>query len=66
MNETPTISITFKFEGERSVRTITSEFENDGNYDTLIKIVSETQLMFYNLGYSNELVEQAVKESNIF
>jgi len=66
MNETQTISIAFKFEGEQSIRTITSEFVNDGNYETLMKIVTETQLMFYNLGYSNELVEQAVKEANIF
>lgn len=66
MNETPTISISFKFEEERSVRTIESTFPNNGDYETLKQIVRETQLMFYNLGYSNELVEQAVHESNIF
>lgn len=66
MNETPTISISFKFEEERSVRIIQSDFPNNGDYETLKKIVSETQLMFYNLGYANELVEQAVHESNIF
>lgn len=66
MNETPTISIIFKFEEERSVRTITSELPYTGDFENLKKIVSEAQLMLYNLGYSNELVEQAVKESNIF
>jgi mevalonate kinase len=66
MNETPTISIIFKFEEERSVRTITSELPYTGDFENLKQIVSEAQLMLYNLGYSNELVEQAVKESNIF
>lgn len=66
MNETPTISISFKFEDERSVRTITSDFPNNGDFETLKRIVTETQLMFFHLGYSHELVEQAVNEANIF
>ena len=66
MNETPTISITFRFEEERSVRILQTDLPYTGYFENLKKIVSETQLMFYNLGYSNELVEQAVKESNIF
>ena len=66
MNETPTITIIFKFEEERSVRILQTDLPYTGDFDNLKKIVSETQLMFYNLGYSNELVEQAVKESNIF
>lgn len=66
MNETPTISIIFKFEEERSVRILQTDLPYTGDFDNLKKIVSETQLMFYNLGYSNELVEQAVHESNIF
>ena len=66
MNETPTISIIFKFEEERSVRILQTDLPYTGDFENLKKIVSETQLMFYNLGYSNELVEQAVNESNIF
>ena len=66
MNETPTISITFKFEEERSVRILQTDLPYTGDFDNLKEIVRETQLMLYNLGYSNELVEQAVKESNIF
>jgi hypothetical protein len=66
MNETPTISIIFRFEEERSVRILQTDLPYTGDFENLKKIVSETQLMFYNLGYSNELVEEAVKESNIF
>ena len=66
MNETPTISIIFRFEEERSVRILQTDLPYTGDFENLKKIVSETQLMFYNLGYSNELVEQAVNESNIF
>ena len=66
MNETPTISITFKFEEERSVRILQTDLPYTGDFDNLKEIVRETQLMLYNLGYSNELVEQAVKEVNIF
>ena len=66
MNETPTISITFRFEEERSVRILQTDLPYTGDFDNLKEIVRETQLMLYNLGYSNELVEQAVKESNIF
>ena len=66
MNETPTISIIFKFEEERSVRILQTDLPYTGDFDNLKEIVRETQLMLYNLGYSNELVEQAVKESNIF
>lgn len=66
MNETPTISITFRFEEERSVRILQTDLPYTGDFENLKKIVSETQLMFYNLGYSHELVEQAVNESNIF
>ena len=66
MNEKPTISIIFKFEEERSVRILQTDLPYTGDFENLKKIVSETQLMFYNLGYSNELVEQAVNESNIF
>ncbi len=66
MNETPTITISFKFnEGDKS-RAIESTFPYTGDFNNLKQIVSETQLMLYNLGYSNELVEQAVHESNIF
>ena len=66
MNETPTITISFKFEEERSVRILQTDLPYTGDFDNLKEIVRETQLMLYNLGYSNELVEQAVKESNIF
>lgn len=66
MNETPTISIIFKFEEERSVRILQTDLPYTGDFENLKKIVTEAQLMLYNLGYSNELVEQAVKESNIF
>ena len=66
MNETPTISIIFKFEEERSVRILQTDLPYTGDFENLKEIVRETQLMLYNLGYSNELVEQAVKESNIF
>ena len=66
MNETPTISIIFKFEEERSVRILQTDLPYTGDFENLKKIVSETQLMFYNLGYSNELVDQAVNETNIF
>ena len=66
MYETPTITISFKFEEERSVRILQTDLPYTGDFDNLKKIVSEAQLMFYNLGYSNELVEQAVHESNIF
>ena len=66
MNETPTITITFKFEEERSVRIVQTDLPYTGDFENLKEIIKETQLMFYNLGYSNELVEQAVKESNIF
>lgn len=66
MNETPTITISFKFnEGDKS-RTIESTLPYSGDFNNLKQIVSEAQLMLYNLGYSNELVEQAVNESNIF
>ena len=66
MNETPTITISFKFNEGDKLRSIESTLPNTGDFDCLLKIVSETQLMFYNLGYSHELVEQAVHESNIF
>ena len=66
MNETPTISITFKFEEERSVRILQTDLPYTGDFENLKEIVRETQLMLYNLGYSNELVDQAVHESNIF
>ena len=66
MNETPTISIIFKFEEERSVRILQTDLPYTGDFENLKEIIKETQLMLYNLGYSNELVEQAVKESNIF
>ena len=66
MNETPTITISFKFEEERSVRILQTDLPYTGDFENLKEIVRETQLMLYNLGYSNELVEQAVKESNIF
>ena len=66
MNETPTITLSFKFEEERSVRILQTDLPYTGDFDNLKEIVRETQLMLYNLGYSNELVEQAVKESNIF
>ena len=66
MNETPTISIIFKFEEERSVRILQTDLPYTGDFENLKEIVRETQLMLYNLGYSNELVEQAVKEVNIF
>jgi hypothetical protein len=56
MNETPTISIIFKFEEERSVRILQTDLPYTGDFENLKKIVSETQLMLYNLGYSNELV----------
>jgi hypothetical protein len=66
MNETPTITISFKFnEGDKS-RAIESTLPYTGDFENLKQIVSEAQLMFYNLGYSHELVEQAVNESNIF
>lgn len=66
MNETPTITISFKFNEGDKLRTIESTFPYTGDFNNLKQIVSEAQLMFYNLGYSNELVEQAVHESNIF
>ena len=66
MNETPTISIIFKFEEERSVRILQTDLPYTGDFENLKEIIKETQLMLYNIGYSNELVEQAVKESNIF
>ena len=66
MNETPTISITFRFEEERSVRILQTDLPYTGDFENLKEIIKETQLMLYNIGYSNELVEQAVKESNIF
>lgn len=66
MNETPTISIIFRFEEERSVRILQTDLPYTGDFENLKQIVREAQLMFYNLGYSNELVEKAVHESNIF
>ena len=66
MNETPTISIIFRFEEDRSVRILQTDLPYTGDFDNLKQIVSQAQLMFYNLGYSHELVEQAVNESNIF
>lgn len=66
MNEQPTITITFRIEEDRSVRLIETQIPYTGDFDNLKEIVTETQLCLYRLGWGDESVHQAVKESNIF
>lgn len=66
MNEEPTITISFRFEEDRSVRLIETQIPYTGEFDNFKEIVSEAQLMFYRLGWSDELVEKAIKETKIF
>ena len=66
MNETPTITISFKFNEGNKSRKIESTLPYTGEFNSLKEIVSESQLLFFHLGYTHELVEQAVNEANIF
>lgn len=66
MNEQPTITISFRIEEYRSVRIIETQIPYTGDFDNLKEIVTEAQLCLYRLGWGDESVEQAVKETNIF
>lgn len=63
MNESPTITISFRIEEDRSVRIIESQLPYTGKFDNLKEIVSEAQLMFYRLGWAGESVEKAIEET---
>lgn len=66
MNETPTITISFRIEEDRSVRIIETQIPYTGEFENLKQIVTETQLCLYRLGWGDEDVDQYVKETNIF
>ena len=66
MNEQPTITISFRIEEDRSVRIIEAQIPYTGDFENLKQIVTESQLCLYRLGWGDESVEQAVKETNIF
>ena len=66
MNEQPTITISFRIEEDRSVRIIETQIPYTGEFENLKQIVTETQLCLYRLGWADENVDQAVKETNIF
>ena len=66
MNETPTITISFRIEEDRSVRIIETQIPYTGDFENLKEIITQTQLCLYRLGWGDENVEQAVKEANIF
>lgn len=66
MNETSTITISFRIEEDRSVRIIETQIPYTGEFENLKEIVTETHLCLFRLGWVTENVEQAVKEANIF
>ena len=66
MNEQPTITISFRIEEDRSVRIIETQIPYTGDFENLKQIVAQSQLCLYRLGWGDESVEQAVKETNIF
>lgn len=66
MTDQPTITISFRIEEDRSVRIIETQIPYTGDFENLKQIVTETQLCLYRLGWGDENVEQAVKETNIF
>ena len=66
MTDQPTITISFRIEEDRLVRIIETQIPYTGDFDNLKEIVTEAQLCLYRLGWGDESVEQAVKETNIF
>ena len=66
MTDQPTITISFRIEEDRSVRIIETQIPYTGDFENLKQIVMESQLCLYRLGWGDESVEQAVKETNIF
>lgn len=66
MNETSTITISFRIEEDRSVRIIETQIPYTGEFENLKEIVTETQLCLYRLGWGDEDVDQYVKETNTF
>lgn len=66
MTDQPTITISFRIEEDRSVRIIETQIPYTGEFENLKQIVMESQLCLYRLGWGDESVEKAVKETNIF
>jgi|LakMenEpi03Aug12_release.lakeMendotaPanAssembly.Ray.scaffolds.fasta_scaffold3732581_1 hypothetical protein len=60
------IVIHIRIENEYRARIVERELPYTGDFDNLKDIVTEVQLSLYDLGWSNELVERAVKETKVF
>jgi hypothetical protein len=60
------IVIHIRIENEDRARIVERELPYTGDFDNLKSIVTEVQLSLYDLGWSNELVERAVKETKVF
>ena len=60
------IVIHIRIENEDMAKIVERELPYTGEFDNLKDIVTEVQLSLYDLGWSNELVERAVKETKVF
>jgi hypothetical protein len=60
------IVIHIRIENEDRAKIVERELPYTGDYDNLKSIVTEVQLSLYDLGWSSEVVERAVKETNVF
>jgi len=60
------IVIHIRIENEDRAKIVERELPYTGEFDNLKDVVTEVQLSLYDLGWSNELVERAIKEANIF
>ncbi len=60
------IVIHIRIENEDRAKIVERELPYTGDYDNLKDDVTEVQLSLYDLGWSSEVVERAVKETNVF
>jgi hypothetical protein len=60
------IVIHIRIENEDRARIVERTLPFTHDFDNLKAIVTEVQLSLYDLGWSNELVERAVKETKVF
>ena len=60
------IVIHIRIENEDRAKIVERELPYTGEFDNLKDVVTEVQLSLYDLGWSNELVERAIQEANIF
>jgi hypothetical protein len=60
------IVIHIRIENEDRARIVERTLPFTHDFENLKEIVTEVQLSLYDLGWSNELVERAVKETKVF